>query len=161
MPTKYNIQVFWNSFWDVKNGYNTSTPCINKLKTNYCANANQKNYKTISKHYKMHFQKSRIISCLAQIWLSVSATKKYNFIEPFKVSVCRKTLSAEYDFPAEVVLARTILIPKTENTKIAKNYFPIACLSLMYKLYTLCLTLFIQDHCERNEIATDKQARRG
>ena len=28
----------------------------------------------------------------------------------------------------------------------------------MYKLYTSCLNLFIQDHCESNEIVTDKQA---
>ena len=28
----------------------------------------------------------------------------------------------------------------------------------MYKLYTSCLNLFIQDHCESNEIVTDEQA---
>ena len=27
----------------------------------------------------------------------------------------------------------------------------------MYKLYTSCLNLFIQDHCESNEIVTDEQ----
>ena len=28
----------------------------------------------------------------------------------------------------------------------------------MYKLYTSCLNLFIQNHCESNEIVTDDQA---
>ena len=28
----------------------------------------------------------------------------------------------------------------------------------MYKLYTLCLNFFIQDHCESNKIVTDEQA---
>ena len=28
----------------------------------------------------------------------------------------------------------------------------------MYKLYTSCLNLFIQDHCESNEIVIDEQA---
>ena len=64
----------------------------------------------------------------------------------------------EYDFPAEVVLAKTVLIPKNENTKTAKNYRPFASLNLMYKLYTSCLNLFIQDHCESNGIVTGEQA---
>ena len=73
------------------------------------------------------------------------------------VSLFQKTLIGEYDSPAEIVLAETVLIPKNENTKIAKNYRPIACLNLMYKLYTSCLNLFMQDHYESNKIATDKQ----
>ena len=74
------------------------------------------------------------------------------------VSLFQKTLIGEYDSPAEIVLAETVLIPKNENTKIAKNYRPIACLNIMYKLYTSCLNLFIQDHCESNEIVTDEKA---
>ena len=44
MPTKDNIQAFWKSIWNVKINYNTNTPSINELKTNYCANVNQKDY---------------------------------------------------------------------------------------------------------------------
>ena len=51
-----------------------------------------------------------------------------------------------------------VLIPKNENNKIAKNYCPIACLNSIYKLYTSCLNLLKKDHCESNEIVTDKQA---
>ena len=68
------------------------------------------------------------------------------------VSLYQKILIGEYDFPAEIVLVKTVLIPKHENTKIAKNYRPIACLNSMHKLYISCLNLFIQDHCESNEI---------
>ena len=74
------------------------------------------------------------------------------------VSLFQKILSWKYDFPAEIVLGKTVLIPKHENTKTAKNYRPIACLNLTYKLYTSCLNLFIQDHCELNKIVTDEQA---
>ena len=74
------------------------------------------------------------------------------------VSLFQKILSGEYDFPVENVLAKTVLIPKPENIKIAKNNRPIACLNLMYKLNTSCLNLFKQDHCESNEIVTDEQA---
>ena len=84
--------------------------------------------------------------------------KKLQFYRPYMVSLFQKILSGEYDFPAEVVLVKTVLILKNENTKIAKNYRPTACLNLMYKIYTSCLNLFIQDHCESNEIVTDEQA---
>ena len=54
-----------------------------------------------------------------------SCYKKLQFYRPCMVSLFQKTLSGEYDFPAEVVLAKTILIPKNENAKIAKYYRPI------------------------------------
>ncbi|XP_014781021.1 uncharacterized protein LOC106876820 [Octopus bimaculoides] len=38
------------------------------------------------------------------------------------------------------------------------NYRPIACLNIMYKLYTICLNQFFQDHCELNNIVTDEEA---
>ena len=44
MPTKDDIQAFWKSIWNVliTIDYNTTSPRINELKTNYCAN--QKDY---------------------------------------------------------------------------------------------------------------------
>ena len=44
MPTKDDIQAFWKSIWNVKIDFNTNVPWINELKTNYCANLNQKYY---------------------------------------------------------------------------------------------------------------------
>ena len=44
MPTKDDIQAFWKSIWNVKTDFNTNVPWINELKTNYCANLNQKYY---------------------------------------------------------------------------------------------------------------------
>ena len=83
--------------------------------------------------------------------------KKLQFHRPYMESLFKKTLSGEYDFPAEIVLTKTVVIPKNENTKIATNYRLIACLNLIYKLYTSCLSLFIQYHCESNEIVTEEQ----
>ena len=45
--------------------------------------------------------------------------KKIKFHRPYMVYLFQKTLSGEYDFPVEIVLAKTVLIPKNENTKIA------------------------------------------
>ena len=51
--------------------------------------------------------------------------KKLQFYRPYMVSLFKKKLSGEYDFSAEIVLVKTVVIQKHENTKIAKNYRPI------------------------------------
>ena len=50
------------------------------------------------------------------------------------------------------------LITESQDKKNAKNYRPIACLNIVYKLYTSCLNIFLQNHCEVNEIITSEQA---
>ena len=62
------------------------------------------------------------------------------------------------DLPNWLTLARTTLLPKSQDTKNAKNYRSIPCLNIAYKLYTSCLNIFVQNHCEINEIITSKQA---
>ena len=47
----------------------------------------------------------------------------------------------------------------TEKWKytLSKNYHPIACQNLMFKLYTSCINTFLQEHCEINDIVTTEQ----
>ena len=40
----------------------------------------------------------------------------------------------------------------------AKNYRPITCQNIMHKIYTGCMNVHLQDHCENNSIITDQQA---
>ena len=156
MPIKDDIQAFWKSISNVKIDYNINAPWIIELKTNYCANANQKDYEiNLETLYrvlsKIQNNKMPGRDMVISFWY-----KKLQFYRPYMVSLFQKIQSGEYDFPAEIVLVKTVLIPKHENTKIAKKYHPIACLNLMYKLDTSCLNLFIQDHCESNEIVTNR-----
>ena len=62
------------------------------------------------------------------------------------------------NLPNWLTLARKTLLRKSQDTKSAKNYRPIACLNIVYKLYTSCLNIFLQNHCEVNEIITSEQA---
>ena len=54
--------------------------------------------------------------------------------------------------------AKTTLIAKNGHTKNAKNYRPIACLNLTYKIYTSCLNIFLTDHCNQNNITLEQAA---
>ena len=51
-----------------------------------------------------------------------------------------------------------ILLAKNNNTKNAKNYRPIACLNISYKLFTGILNQFLEDHCLANNIISVEQA---
>ena len=62
------------------------------------------------------------------------------------------------NWPNWLTLVRMTLLPKSQDTKNAKNYRPIACLNIVYKLYTSCLNIFLQNHCEVNEIITSEPA---
>ena len=70
----------------------------------------------------------------------------------------QQTLQGDTKLPKWLSLALTSLLPKNNETHIPKNYRPIACLNIMYKLFTSCLNLFLTDHVQSNNIITPEQA---
>ena len=60
--------------------------------------------------------------------------------------------------PGWLVKEKTILLPKNQVTEAVKNYRPIACLNITYKLYTSLLNAFLEGHCTANNIITVEQA---
>ena len=117
MPTKDDIQAFWKSIWNEKIDYNTNAPWINELKTSYCANVEQKDYKinleTLKKALsKIQNNKSPGRDMIIGFWY-----KKLQFYRPYLMSLFQETPSEEYDFPAEIVLAKTVLIPTNVKYK--------------------------------------------
>ena len=52
----------------------------------------------------------------------------------------------------------TNILPKKSDTHLAKNYRPIACQNITYKLYTGILTHFLYDHCSTNNSIAVEQA---
>ena len=54
--------------------------------------------------------------------------------------------------PVWFPIGRTILIPKALDTTLPKNFRPITCLNVMYKLWTGCVTELLLNHCAANNI---------
>ena len=46
----------------------------------------------------------------------------------------------------------TVLLPKSTEMHIAKNYYPIACLNVMCKLHSSCINQCLMDHEYKNNI---------
>ena len=61
--------------------------------------------------------------------------------------------------PEWLVTGRTVLLPKSNETTQAKNYRPIACQNITYKVFTRMINSFIIDHCTANNIIMPEQAR--
>ena len=90
MPNKDDIQAFWKSIWNLKIDYNTNATWIKELKTNYCANVNQKNYKinieALQKALsKIQNNKSPGPDMIIGFWY-----KKLQFYRPYMVSLFQK-----------------------------------------------------------------------
>ena len=77
---------------------------------------------------------------------------------PYFAILCEKFLNNTKRIPELLAQAETVLLPKNAETQVAKNCQPIACLNIIYKLYTSCLNMFLCDHCEMNNIITSEQA---
>ena len=67
------------------------------------------------------------------------------------------TYSGKETFPTWLTEAKATLLAKNEHTNNAKNYRPIACLNVTYKMYTSCWNIFLTDHCNQNN-STSEQA---
>ena len=68
------------------------------------------------------------------------------FYLPDVANLFQQTLQGDTKLPMWFSLALTMLPPKIDETHIPKNYRPTACLDIMYKLVTSCLSLFLIDH---------------
>ena len=83
-------------------------------------------------------------------------------------SSCRDILGGQFNellnsdsntpLPTWFSTADTSLLPKNKETHIAKNYRPIACLNILYKLSTSFLNSFMSDRVYKNNIISQEQA---
>ena len=76
------------------------------------------------------------------------------------IEIFEKMFKSEVEIPQWAPLVRTTLLAKNKNTHEAKNYCPITCKTIMFKLYTRMLASFITEHCIDNDIITPEQAGR-
>ena len=61
------------------------------------------------------------------------------------------------ELPSWLTRAHTQLLPKNENAHLAKNYHPVTCQNLMFKLCTSCINTSVQEHYEINNIVITEQ----
>ena len=68
------------------------------------------------------------------------------------------SFNLDKEIPQWLVLSKTLLLPKNEDTNKANNYRPIALQNSIHKVFTAIINEFIMDHCTVNNIVTEEQA---
>ena len=159
IPAKYEVETFWKNIWRAPDKtFNENPSWLSELEMTYCSDVQPKQYEITKDTLKtavnkIHLGKSPGRDLLVGHWF-----KKYTFcIEPL-ANLYQNTFEGSTTLPDWLTLAKTILLPKNEHTHATKNYPPIACSNLTYKLYTSCLNNFLEHHCRTNSIITTEKA---
>ena len=124
-------------------------PWFDTLRQEYCNNVQQTQYTINEETFgkvanKMQNDKSPCNDLIVGYWY-----KHLTFYRHALIHLFAQTFNGrQQQLLAWLNKARTHLIPKSEDTNIAKNYRPIACQNLIFKLYTGCINTFLQHHCE-------------
>ena len=80
--------------------------------------------------------------------INANTIKKLPSTHTFLVNAFVNAFENNKPLPDWPVKGKTILIPKNQETGIAKNNQPIACLNITYKLYTSLLNKFLGNHVQ-------------
>ena len=106
------------------------------LKTDYCSNIEPKNYRITNSIVlkvvkKLQLKKAPGPDMIGGFWY-----KKLSSYIPYLSILFNQSLENNLELPQWLAKARTVLTPKNNDTANPKNYRPIACLNIMYKVYT-------------------------
>ena len=148
------------SVWQDNSIFNEKAEWLKDFEYTYCTNVVNTKYKIDLATFEKLIKKIQISKALGQdriIAYWYKNLSSYRDVLPIKFNELLHS-NANTSIPTWVSTVNTILLPKNKVTDIVKNYRPIACLNVMYKLDTSCLNSDITDHVYRNNIITQEQA---
>ena len=156
-PTKEEITNFWSGIWCNEKHYNRNATWLNKLEDSYCPNIVGKDYEITTDLFQKVLTKMKNGApgrdLIRSFWIKKLVATHPGLLEEYKL-----IFNGEKDIPQWLALCMTILLPKNADTQNAKNYRPIACQNITYKLFTGIVYTFFEDHCVSNNIITMEQA---
>ena len=158
LPRKEEIETFWKDIWEKKTGFNENAEWLGKLEEGYCVDATSKHYEMTMDTFQQVLKKMKNNGApgydhIKSFWVKKLTSTHLSMLDQF-TQMFEGTRDTEERLP----LCRTILMPKKNGTKLAKNYRPIACLNITYKIFTDIVYSFFEDHCTSNDIITLEQA---
>ena len=157
-PPFDNIRIFGGNIWQDNKYVNLENDWYRVLKETYCTHAVSKEYEISDELFQSYLSKMPNNKSLGPDLLSPFWVKNLTSVHDPLLTLMQKSFKKEIHIPTWLIMSKTILIPKNTNTHLEKNYRPIACLNITYKIYTSMLNHFLVDHCTSNDIITVEQA---
>ena len=156
-PTKEGITNFWSGIWCNEKNYNQNATWLNKLEDSYCPDIVGKDYEITADLFQKVLNKMKNGAPgrdqIKSFWIKKLTATHTSLLEEYKL-----IFNGEKEIPQWLALCMTILLPKNTETENAKNYRPIACQNITYKLFTGIVYTFFEDHCVSNNIITMEQS---
>ena len=131
---------------------------MKELESNYYLNATQKLYEIDKMAIDKAINKLKPNKAPGRDMITGYWYKQPNFYRSDLTRSYNSMLVNDQVLPSWLLTAKTTLLPKRTDTRIAKNHRPIALLKMMYKIYTSCINMFLTDHVLHNNIITNEQA---
>ena len=157
-PTKEAITEFWSNIWHNKKEYNKNAKWLENLERSYCTNVTKSEYVINKEVFDGVLKKVKNRGAPGPDRTQAFWIKKFTSTHSYMITEYSKHLEDRSSLAEWLSVSRTILLPKNSQTKQAKNYRPIACQNILYKLYTGILYTFLQDHVTSNNIMELEQA---
>lgn len=158
-PLIENVREFWSNIWNKKNKIDANmSPWFKKLESSYFINVKPKQYTITNDIFKLVLSKMQNSKAPGRDKITAYWIKYLTPLHSELRNRMTEVFEGKSNIPEWLVRCKTILIPKNEDTKNPKNYRPIACLNITYKIYTGILNYFLEDHCASNHIISLEQA---
>ena len=152
-PELSQLELFWKGIFEKNSEANLQAPWLLELQSQLAC----KSYSTEAPVIDHHCFKS----CLKRLrnWAAPGPDgiqgfwiKKFSALHSVLINHYSTMLKDGTRIPVWFPVGRTILIPKSSDTTVPKNFRPITCLNVLYKLWTACLTELLMTHCTVNDI---------
>ena len=158
LPEKEAVENFWKDVWQNEASFNGKEEWQQKLEKTYCRNVTTTNYNIDRKILDKVIKKIQINKAPGCDLINGYWYKNLTSYQDQLSVLFNQQIHFDSPLPTWLSAAHTILLPKNTDTHIAKNYGPIACLNVMYKLYSSCINQCLMDHIYKNSIVTPAQA---
>ena len=129
-PSKTDIETIWSSIWTKSSTHNENATWLKTLEENYCKNVTPKDYQINIKTFKEILTSMKNNGAPGPDKINAYAIKKLPSTHTFLVNAFVDAFDNNKPLPNWLVKGKTILLPKNQETGIAKNYRPIACLNI-------------------------------
>ena len=132
---KEAVEKFWKDVWQNEASFNDKAEWLQQLEKTYCRNVRATNYNIDRKMLDKVIKKIQINKAPGSDLINGYWYKNLTSYRRDRLSVLfNQQIHFDSPLPRSLSAAHTVLLSKSTETHTTKNYCPIACLNVMYKL---------------------------
>ena len=158
VPENEAVEKLWKDVLQNEASFNNKAEWLEQLEKTYCRNVSATNYNVDRKTLDKVIKKIQINNGPGRDLINGYWYKNLVSYRDQLSVLFNQQIHLDSPLPPWLSTAHTVWLPKSTETHIAKNYRPIACINVMYKLSSSCINQCVMDQVYKNNIVTPEQA---